>query len=124
MDSNRDHKPDADLQRPNLESRDSAADTTQCSDLTGEALRLLVTLEGQVSLTALWNQFPRVLNKIAEVWRRPVEADRLFEDLLFDRRGGRQGFPLTVISELTQLREYHHTLYPTKIDLWDQMHRR
>jgi hypothetical protein len=63
-----------------------------------------------------------VLNKIAEVWNRPSQADRVFDDLLLDARGGRQGFSIAVISELTRLRDYHLKLYPKKIDPWDQAH--
>jgi hypothetical protein len=106
--------------------RESAADSTaqvngeRSPELNGAALRLLVTLDVRIPLTALPAHFPRVLNRVAEVWNRPTEADYVFDELLLDGRGGRQGFPSVVIEELTRLRAYHHVLYPQKVDPWDE----
>ena len=47
--------------------------------LTGEALRLLVKLDTKVRLEQLCARFPRVLNRIAQVWDRPEQADRYFD---------------------------------------------
>jgi hypothetical protein len=93
-------------------------------ELSATALRLLASLDRHVSLSVLPAQFPRVLNRIADVWNRPVMADQLFDDLLLDGRGGREGFPCSVIQELTRLRGYHLVAYPKKIDPWDQAHLR
>lgn len=110
-------QPHHDNQQPRTPSK---ADITESSHLTGDALRLLLTLEGQVELTNLSDQFPRVLNSIAAVWHQPSQADTVFTDLLFDRRLGRRGFPHAVISELIQLLAYHHKLHPPPdIDPWD-----
>ena len=94
------------------------------SELSGAALRLLVSLDTRVHLSVVPAQFPRVLNKIAEVWDQPVEADRVFNELLLDGRGGRQGFPALVIDEISRIRAYHLSVYPKKIDPWDQTHLR
>ena len=105
---------------------DSTAQTTgeRSAELNGAALRLLVTLDTRIQLTALPAHFPRVLNRVADVWNRPTEADRVFDELLLDGRGGRQGFPSLVIEELTRIRAYHQVVYPKKIDPWDQSHLR
>ena len=51
-------------------------------------------------------QFPRVANLIAWHWRDPVHLHVLLDDLLADRRGGRDGFPNPVVHELRRLREF------------------
>jgi hypothetical protein len=48
--------------------------------------------------------YPRVANRLALCWGDKVLTNRLFEDLLVDRRGGRKGFPPAVKAELLQLR--------------------
>lgn len=111
------HLPQHDNQPPRTAS---PADITESSHLSGDALRLLLTLEGHVELAHLSDRFPRVLNSIAAVWHRPSQADTVFTDLLFDRRTGRRGFPHAVISELIQLLAYHQKLHPPPDnDPWD-----
>jgi hypothetical protein len=96
--------------------------TTQPSaQLSGEALRLLVKLDAKVGLQELSARFPRVLNRIADVWDKPQQADRCFDELLLYSRGVRQGFPQAVISEIASLR--HHYLvrmFPKRVDPWEQ----
>ena len=53
--------------------------------------------------------FPRIVNKMASLWRSPRQMDLYFEDLLTDTRGGRQGFPLGILMELSTLKEYYQT---------------
>jgi hypothetical protein len=42
---------------------------------------------------------------------------------IFDERGGRQGFPLPVVSALMRISEYHGTLMPDAkpADAWDDI---
>jgi hypothetical protein len=89
--------------------------------LTGEALRLLVKLDAKVGLRELSARFPRVLNRIAEVWNKPQQADRCFDELLLHSRGVRQGFPQAVICEIASLRQYYLTcMLPRRVDPWEQ----
>jgi ankyrin repeat protein len=44
-------------------------------------------------------RFGRVLNRIAELWLTP-QLEHYFNELLVDKRGGRQGFPPDIMSEL------------------------
>ena len=98
---------------------------TPSPELTGEALRLLVKVDRWVVLRELPENFPRVLNRLALVWSKPLEADRCFEELLMNSRGIRQGFPLAVVSELTALRHFYVTrAFPKHTDPWEQMHLR
>ncbi len=90
--------------------------------LTGDAIRLMWWLEGKVAVHAIADQFPRVMNRIAELWKQPVLTDRYFDELLHDERGTRQGFPLRVLTEINLLRDYYVTqLYPKRVDPWDQV---
>ncbi len=52
-------------------------------------------------------QFPRLANQIAWHWADPAQAHAVLTDLLQDRRGGRAGFPSSVVHELRRLLEYH-----------------
>jgi hypothetical protein len=64
--------------------------------------------------------FPRIVNRMAKLWRMPAQMDRCFEDLLTDSRGNRQGFPLGVLMELTTLKDYYQTkVFPTRRGIWD-----
>jgi hypothetical protein len=61
---------------------------------------------------ALAKTFPRIANALATFWDRPDELTRYMGELLVDRRGGRNGFPLAVLEELNQLKVYYATLHP------------
>ena len=52
----------------------------------------------------LMQRYPRVANRLALCWNDAALTNRLLEDLLVDRRGGRQGFPPLVRSELIRIR--------------------
>ena len=52
-------------------------------------------------------RYPRVANRLALCWAELDLTERLFDDLLNDRRGGRRGFPAPVLVELRALREVH-----------------
>ena len=68
-------------------------------------------------------RFPRVMNRIAHLWHRPAQLDAYFDDLLIDRRGGRQGFPFAVVSELGVLKAYYETqIYPKRECVWQKVY--
>jgi hypothetical protein len=73
--------------------------------------KLLHMLNGRTDLYPknLEQQFLRVLNRIIELWYSPT-IDDYFTDLLIDSRGGRQGFPLEVVSELFVLSSFNAKL--------------
>lgn len=45
-------------------------------------------------------------NLIAWNWRDPVLSHEVLDDLLADRRGGREGFPKAIATELRRLRDF------------------
>lgn len=54
----------------------------------------------------LEKQFPRVLGKIVELWDTP-QMEAYFHDLMIDKRGGRQGFPAAVATEIFYLSQVY-----------------
>lgn len=76
-------------------------------------------LPDHVRPLALAEQFPRIANKLCELWKRPTLCDPYLKGLVMDQRGGRKGFPLAVASELTQLREHYARVYPETRGLTD-----
>jgi hypothetical protein len=67
-------------------------------------------------------QFPKIGEKITALWGSVVLQEYLSKTI-FDERGGRQGFPLPVVSALMRIFEYHGTLMPeTKAgDDWEHI---
>jgi len=55
---------------------------------------------------ALEEKFDRVLSRIERLWLS-TEIDEYFDDLLMDKRGGRQGFPKDVMNDIIRLRDFH-----------------
>jgi hypothetical protein len=51
--------------------------------------------------------YPRIANRLCELWQDPESCERYFAELLNDRRGKRQGFPDGVLADLKML----HQLY-------------
>jgi len=67
-------------------------------------------------------QFPKVSEKITLMWGGVGLQDYLSKTI-FDERGGRQGFPLPIVSALMRLQEYHGTLMPkaNSADAWEDI---
>jgi hypothetical protein len=108
-------------QLPQVTTSTTREPAPSCAQLTGEALRLLVRLDTKVRLEELPARFPRVLNRIAEVWDKPQRADRYFDELLLYSRGVRQGFPQGVVTEIASLHQYHlRRMFPKRVDPWEQ----
>jgi len=81
---------------------------------------LLLSIDETARPAELAATFPRIVNRLARLWKAPLLVDRCFEELLTDSRGNRQGFPLGVLMELSTLRDYYQTtVFPTQRDVWD-----
>jgi hypothetical protein len=76
--------------------------------LLSSTIDWLANLPLHVRPLALATQFPRVANRIAQEWKEPSACRRDFEDLVYDNRGGRQGFPPEVLVELLTLRDHYY----------------
>jgi hypothetical protein len=70
---------------------------------------------------ALAREFPRIANKLCELWKRPAQCEPYLKQLIWDNRGGRKGFPGPVAQELTTIAEYYSTLYPYRHTVWDSV---
>ena len=55
---------------------------------------------------ALLRCFPRIANRLANARSDPSACRLIFDDLLVDRRPGRQGFPPDVLQDLLRLRAH------------------
>ena len=72
------------------------------------AARWVAGLPLDLQPRALLQRFPRIANDLARVWQDDTEFQLHLNELLIDRRGGRQGFPPEIHQELLMLREYCH----------------
>lgn len=72
--------------------------------LTLRSMRLTTELRGEgIDLRSLEDRFPHVLNRVSAEWDTPRAALEVLEALLFDQRGGRQGFPDDALAALLAL---------------------
>ena len=110
------------LQNPTGEPKDQrrplkADDFRLCA----EAKALLESVAPGLRPHHLLERFPRVMNEIAPLWRRPAQLDHYFEGCSLTRTG-RQGFPLTVPVELSTLKGYYPTdVYPKHECVWQKI---
>lgn len=89
-------------------------------ELNAAGQALLASLEESVRPNELGALFPRIVNRMAKLWRKPRQMDRYFEELLTDTRGNRHGFPLGILMELTTLKDYYQAkVFPARHDVWD-----
>lgn len=89
-------------------------------DLSETAIAFLGTLPTGVKPILLTIDCPHIVNKIADLWQRPIQLDRYFEELTIDGRGGRRGFPLGIAIEISNLREHYQSrVKPLKKSTWD-----
>ena len=79
------------------------------------------TLPRDVVPHALLSKFPRIANLLAVLWQDPGSLRRYLDDLLVDKRGNRQGFPLDILRELFALRAYYDELHPGSSRPWEVM---
>ena len=75
--------------------------------LQERTVKWLAALPADVRPTATARQYPRIVNRIDDLYGR-CEYTRLhFQSLLIDRRKGRKGFPPEVRRELEALQHYY-----------------
>ena len=64
-------------------------------------------------------RYARLANRLCEVWGTRTKCERLLDDLMIDRRGGRKGFPLPVANELATLRDHYFRLHRGGPSAWE-----
>ena len=83
-------------------------DPATVNRLLSSTIDWLASLPPNLRPLALATKFPRVANRIAKEWREPSACRRDFDDLVYDKRGTRRGFPPDVYVELLSLRDYYY----------------
>ena len=58
-------------------------------------------------------KYPRIVERIGILWGT-VGMARYFNDILFDERGDREGFPPEVMAEIFALSNYHESANPSR----------
>ncbi len=84
--------------RPRDETEDALRD---------RAFKWLATLPVEVRPMTTGHRYPRIVNRICDLWGHCEYTRLFFQSLLFDRRKGRRGFPPEVSDELTVLQQYY-----------------
>ena len=109
-----DYEPDPMAQRASESEADWAKRrmSEPASGLLKPTFAWASTLPVEIQPRALLYKFPRIANLIAVMWRDANSLRRYMDDLLVDRRGDRNGFPVEVLRELFQLRAHYDQLHP------------
>ena len=81
------------------------------------------TLPVEAQPRSLMYKFPRIANLLAAMWPDPNSFRRYMDDLLVDKRGNRQGFPVDVLKELFELRAYYDEVHPDTSRPWESIKR-
>jgi hypothetical protein len=102
-------------------SKRRRAPENDCLELSAEAQALLASIEESARPKELAAAFPRIIDRIATLWRTPRPMNRYFEQLLTDSGGVvRKGFSLGILMELTTLKDYYQTkVFPDQKNVWD-----
>jgi len=70
-------------------------------------IKWLVTLPAGIRPVATGRLYPRIINRIGDLWSQCEYTRLYFQSLLIDRRKGRQGFPPAVKAELEALQNHY-----------------
>jgi hypothetical protein len=91
------------------------------ADLTEAAWQWLDALPHEIQPGGLVQRYPRITNRLAEIWGRAKQCEQYLDTLIMDNRGGREGFPLDVTVELGKLRAYYvKEIVGQRFDAWGQ----
>ena len=89
--------------------------------LSDEAAAWIAELPASVQPRQLALRYARLANRLAKAWKEPHKCERLLDDLMMDRRGGRKGFPLQVANELATLRDHYFKLHHHGKSAWEHV---
>jgi hypothetical protein len=88
--------------------------------LRERTFKWLATLPGNLRPMATARQYPRIVNRLGDLWSHCEYTRLYFQSLLLDRRPGREGFPSVVRHELEVLQDYYfENLSGLPAILWD-----
>ena len=74
--------------------------------LHNRTFKWLANLPSKTRPYELAKQFPRIANRLAETWDRPMECLSHLDGLIMDGRGDRKGFPSAVATEIAVLKAH------------------
>jgi hypothetical protein len=97
-------------------AREARDEPAALDDVT---LAWLVTLPEHARPATLALRYPRIANRLCSLWRLVSRCEDYLDDLMFDRRGGRQGFPREVARDVAALHAYYSALHPVPRSHWD-----
>jgi hypothetical protein len=84
----------------------------------------IASLPQSVRPQELARQFPRVANRVCELWKRPAQCDPYLKKLILDDRVDRKGFPPEVASEVSALASHYASVFPYRHSIWDDVLRK
>jgi hypothetical protein len=88
-------------------------------ELGPSAFNWLAVLPVAARPKALAQRYPRIVNRLAAIWKHPLQCERYLNELMLDKRGSRKGFPLDVASEIATLKlHFLSTTDALQFDVW------
>jgi hypothetical protein len=96
--------------RPSAESEWQAARRqlqTQIETLHERTFKWFATLPPEIRPIATGRRYPRIVNRIGDLWGHCEYTRLYFQSLLIDRRKGRKGFPPEVRQEIEALQRHY-----------------
>ena len=100
------------------EARRTQSEAEQLGD---DARAWMAELPDAVRPNQLALRYARLANRLCRVWEQPAKCERLLDDLMIDRRGGRKGFPLPIANELATLRDHYFRLHHDGKSAWEHV---
>lgn len=83
-------------------------------ELPPATIQWIISLPALVRPLYLTKSYPKIANKLAVLWPNAEITQQYFNDLLMDKRGGRQGFPREVFDDLMRLLQHFNKLHGFK----------
>jgi hypothetical protein len=71
-----------------------------------ELTKLLGAQADKLYPVQLAKEYPRIIDRIVELWRQSSALEAYLDDLLIDRRGNREGFSSGILMEILTLKNY------------------
>ncbi len=107
---------------PTRDSPTAQRKQSQTAALGPETIQWMAELPQHVRPNEMATRFPHIANRLASGWKTPEQCRRYFDEVLLDRRGGRQGLPGRVALELAALKNhYDSAVFPTHQTVWDEI---
>jgi hypothetical protein len=83
--------------------------------------RWMETLPSTLRPAEMAKTYPRIANRLADLWKRPSRCEGYFQTLMLDTRGGRRGFPPAVAMEISALAAHYAKVYPYRHSIWNDV---